>query len=120
MSDISTNQHEEVIIKIVTENWRLMKLFIKIISKFDASETNRYLNQIRFFQKTINDSLESVDLRIVNLEGQPYDPGMAASPLNIDDFDIDDKLIVEQMIEPLIMGDTGIKRQATINLMRID
>lgn len=119
MSEISTTEYEDTIIKIVTENWRLMKLFMKVLTKLEASEAHRYMNQVRYFQKTINDNLELINLRIVDLEGQLYDPGMAASPLNIDEFDADDKLIVEQMLEPLIMGNEGIKKQATINLMRI-
>lgn len=113
-------KYEESVIKIITENWRLMKLFMKVLTKLEASEANRYMNQVRYFQKTINDNLESINLRIVNLEGQQYDPGMAASPLNIDDFNSDDKLIVEQMLEPLIMGDDGIKKQAIVNLIKVE
>ena len=49
-------------------------------------------------------------MRIQNAEGQLYDPGMAITPLNIDEFDPDDPLYVEQMIEPIIMqGDTVCK-----------
>ena len=113
------NNCEDMIIKIVVENWRLMKLFMKVLSKLEPSEANRYMNQIRYFQKTISNNLELMNLKIVNLEGQLYDPGMAASPINIDEFNINDKLIVEQMIEPLIMGKDGIKKQATINLIKV-
>lgn len=112
--------HEEIIVKIVTENWRLMKLFKKVITKLDASEANRYLNQVRYFQKTINDTLDEVGMKIVNLEGQLFDAGMAATPLNIDEFETEDKLIVEQMIEPLIMKDGIIRKQAIINLIKVD
>jgi len=112
--------YEETIIKIITENWRLMKLFLKVISKLDASESNRYLNQVRYFQKTIHDSLDEIGMNLINLEGEVFDSGMAATPLNIDDFGIDDNLLVEQMIEPLIMQDGNIKKQAVINLIKVD
>lgn len=36
-------------------------------------------------------------MRLVNLEGQPYDPGMAASALNASDFGPEDHLLIEQM-----------------------
>ena len=110
------NLYEETIIKIITENWRLMKLFLKVISKLDTSEANRYLNQVRYFQKTIHDSLDEIGMKLVNLEGQAFDSGMAATPLNIDDFEIDDDLLVDLMIEPLIMQDGNIKKQATVTL----
>ena len=35
---------------------------------------------------------------MVNVEGQPFDPGMAATPLNIEDFEVNDTLEVEQML----------------------
>ena len=59
-------------------------------------------------------------MRIVDVEGQPYDIGMALSPLNIDDFDPDDHLYVEQMIEPIIMDDNNVLKTGTAMLGRID
>jgi NifB/MoaA-like Fe-S oxidoreductase len=88
--------------------------------KLDASDTKRYLNQVRYFQKTIHDSLDEVGMKIVDLEGQLFDDGIAAIPLNIDEFEADDKLIVEQMIEPLIMKNGTILKQAKICLAKVE
>ena len=82
----------------------------------DLNEANRYSNQLRYFQKRLDDSLQVIDMKLVNLEGQLYDPGMAASPLNIADFGPEDKLLVDQMVEPLIMGPNGIIKPATVML----
>ena len=120
MENEAVINHEEIIVKIVTENWRLMKLFMKVITKLGASEANRHLNQVRYFQKTIHDSLDEAGMKLVNLEGQFFDAGIAATPLNIDEFEADDKLVVEQMIEPLIMKDGIIRKQAIINLIKVD
>lgn len=120
MENNLSQKYEDLIIKIVTENWRLMKLFMKVITKLDVSEANRYLNQIRYFQKTIHDSLNEAGLKLVNLEGQSFDTGIAATPLNIDEFDAEDRLIVDQMIEPLIMKDGVIRKQAIINLVKVE
>jgi hypothetical protein len=101
---------------LAIESWRFAKLFARVTTKMDLSEANRYSNQLRFFQKRLDDSLLVIDMKIVNLEGQLYDPGMAASPLNIADFGPDDKLMVDQMVEPLIMGPDGIVKSATVML----
>lgn len=58
-------------------------------------------------------------MTIVNLEGELFNEGMAAIPLNIDDFKTEDKLKVEQMLEPLIMKNGMIKKQAIINLIKV-
>lgn len=119
MSEKTLKNYEDIIIKIVTENWRLMKLFIKVSTKLDASETLRFMNQLRYFEKVINDSLEELGFRIENLEGELYDPGMAAIAINIDEFSADDNLFVEQMLEPLILSQDGIKKQAKIKLIKV-
>ena len=72
------------------------------------------------FQKKIEESLESSGLKLVNLEGQPYDPGMAASALNVGDFGPDDVLLVDQMVEPIIMGSLGLRKQGTIMLRKVE
>lgn len=101
------------LIEISIESWRFSKLFGRVLTKLDAGEAPRYINQLRYFLKKLDDVLDEVGLRIVNLEGQPYDPGMAISPLNIGDFGPEDKLVVDQMIEPVLMGPKGLVRGGT-------
>ena len=70
--------------------------------------------------KKLDESLEQADLHIVNVEGYPFDPGIAATPLNIDEFGSDDALIVDQMLEPIIMGPEGLVRTGTVMLRRLE
>ncbi len=104
---------------MAVENWRLSRLFIKAVSKLDPSETNKYIGQLRYFQKNIETTLDDCNLKIVNIEGQSYDVGMAAVAMNIEDFEESDKLIIESMIEPIIMGIDGIKRQGMVMLRKV-
>jgi hypothetical protein len=117
----SSNNEEQIdlsqpFLELAIESWRFAKLFARVTAKMDLNEANRYSNQLRYFQKRLDDSLLAIHLKLVNLEGQVYDPGMAASPLNIADFGPNDKLVVDQMIEPLIMGPNGIVKPATVML----
>ncbi len=52
----------------------------------------------------------------MNLEGQDYDLGMAASALNIGDYGTDEQLYVEQMVEPILMGANGVVKAGTMLL----
>ena len=108
------------LLEIVIESWRLAKLFQRVIGKLEGAESNRYVNQIRYFQKRVDDTLALLELRLVSLEGHPYDPGMAATPLNIADFGPDDVLVVEQMVEPVLMGPDGVVKSGTILLKRAE
>jgi len=116
--ELAANTCEASLIDIVVETWRLSRTFQRVLTKLDAGEAARYQGQLRFFLKRLEEVLAAAQLRIVDLEGQAYDPGMAATPLNIADFGPEDCLRVEQMIEPLIMGTECVKRIGTIMLRR--
>ncbi|MFN9473611.1 hypothetical protein [Acidovorax sp.] len=77
---------EQSLLEIAVESWRFSRLFGKLASKLDAGESGRHLKQLRYFQKKREEILGSSGLTLVNVEGQPYDPGMAASALNLGDF----------------------------------
>lgn len=110
----------KALIDASVEGWRFARVFGRLLSKLDAGEAPRYANQARYFLKKIDEGLEGFGLRIVNLEGQPYDPGMAISALNISDFGPDDVLVVEQMVEPVVMGPEGLVRGGTAMLAKVN
>lgn len=118
--DICSEKIDQALIDLAVESWRFSRLFSKVVGKLDAGESNRYVNQLRYFQKKIEESLDSNGLKLVNVEGQSYDPGMAASALNLGDFGPDDVLLVDQMLEPIIMGPTGLRKQGTVMLRKVE
>jgi hypothetical protein len=105
-------------VDIAVESWRFARLFSRALGKLDAGEGSRYSNQLRYYLKRLEESLGATGLRLVNLEGQPYDPGMAATALNIADFGPDDQLLVDQMVEPIIMSGEGLLKAGTIMLRK--
>lgn len=113
-------QLEQSLIDIAFESWRFSRLFGKVVSRLDAGESSRYLNQLRYFQKKVEESLESSGLKLVNVEGQHYDVGMAVSALNLGDFGADDVLFIDQMLEPIIMGSNGLRKQGTVMLRKVE
>ena len=122
MTTEQSTKHEQLersLIDMAVESWRFARLFGRLVSKLDAGEGSRYVNQLRYFQKKLEDSLEASGMKIVNVEGQPFDPGMAASAINIGDFGPDDVLLVDQMVEPIIMGAEGLRKQGTVMLRKV-
>ena len=109
----------QVVIGMAVESWRFGKTYDRLLTKLDAGEQNRYKSQFRWFIKKVEEALEQADLRIVNVEGHPFDPGMAATPLNIEEFDANDALMVDQMIEPIIMGKEGLIKTGTVTLRQV-
>ncbi len=117
---IAANEQLECsLIEIAVESWRFSRLFARVVNKLDAGESGRYVNQLRYFQKKVEESLEASGLSLVNVEGKPFETGMAASALNIGDFGPDDELLVDQMVEPIIMGRDGLRKQGTVMLRKV-
>jgi len=115
-----TLQLEKALVEIAVESWRFAKLFSRLLSKVDAGDGARFVNQYRYYLKRLEDNLEQAGLRLVNVEGHPYDPGVAATALNIGDFGLDDHLLVDQMIEPILMGREGLVRTGTVMLRKAE
>ena len=108
------------LISIASELFRFQKVFEKATSRLDIDERNKYVSQYAWFSKKVNKALEEADLKLLNLEGQLYDPGMAVTPLNIDEFEAEDRLFVQQTIEPIIMQDDKVFKTGTVILGRIE
>ena len=107
------------ILNMAIESWRFGRAFDRVLMKLDAGDQGRYKNQFRWFIKKVEESLEEAGLRIVNVEGHPFDPGMAATPLNIEEFEASDTLMVDQMLEPIIMGKDGLVKTGTVTLRKM-
>ena len=114
-----TEPLRDVVVQMAVESWRFGRVFDRLLLKLDAGEQKRYQNQFRWFLKKVDEALGQADLRIVNVEGQPFDPGIAATPLNIEEFESQDVLLIDQMLEPIIMGKEGLVKTGTVTLMKV-
>mgnify|MGYP001291966863 FL=1 len=118
-STATSGAMRDAVITMAVESWRFGRVFDRLLLKLDAGEQNRYKSQFRWFIKKVEEALEQADLRIVNVEGHAFDPGTAATPLNIEEFDANDVLIVDQMLEPIIMGTEGLVKTGTVTLRKV-
>ncbi len=111
---------QQSIVSIAAEQFRFKRVFEKAISKLEIDEQAKYVSQFSWFEKKVTKALNEAGLKIVNFEGQIYDPGMAVTPLNIDDFETDDQLYIIQTIEPIIMQEDKVFKTGTVILGRIE
>jgi len=119
-STVTPEAMQGVVISMAVESWRFGRVFDRLLLQLDAGEQNRYKSQFRWFIKKVEEALDQADLRIVNVEGHAFDPGMAATPLNIEEFDAKDTLMVDQMLEPIIMGKEGLVKTGTVTLRKVE
>jgi len=113
-------EYKSAIIEMAIEFWRFARLFERLLTQLDAGEQKRYINQLRWFRKKVEESLGQAGLRIVDVEGHPFDPGMAATPLNAEGFDSADTLVVDRVLEPIIMEKENVVKTGTVTLRKIE
>lgn len=119
MESTSLDDTKKIIIDIAVDSWRFSRIFLRALGKLDAGEANRYMSQFKYYLEKLEQNLASAGVKLVNLEGQQYDSGMAVKALNIEDFTASDTLVVEQMLEPVIMGSNGLLKEGTVMLQKV-
>lgn len=119
-AETNIEKYKDAVISLAIESWRFTTVYQRMLTNLDVSEHKKYTSQLRWHVKKLEESLEEGGLRIVNVEGHPYDPGMAATPVNIEDFDADEPLVVNRMLEPIIMEGTVLVKTGKVTLRRIE
>ncbi len=114
------NQASNALLTLAIEGWRFARSYLSLVKKLDAGDQLRYASRYNYFQKQLEDRVGEIGYKIVNIEGQLYNPGLAVTALNIGDFQSDDHLIVEQMLEPIIMNADGLVKAGTVLLRKAD
>lgn len=97
----------EGLLIVCTEGWRLMRSFERVAAKLDIADQRRMVAQLGFFGRQIAESLRACGLRIENLEGHLFDPGLAVTALNLDEFVPGEQLTVDKMLEPQVVSLDG-------------
>ena len=111
---------QDSLVAIAAETFRFQHVYSKVLSKLDIEEQAKYSSQFTWFTKKVTKALDEAGLKIVDVNGQLYDPGMAVTPLNIEDFEVDDILYVAQTMEPIIMQDNAVIKTGTVILGRAE
>ena len=120
MADQVYSKLQNSLICIASEFFRFQSVYEKAINRIDMDERNKYISQFSWFSKKVIKALDESNIKIINLEGQIYDPGMAVTPINIDDFETDEGLYVMKTIEPIIMKEEKVVKIGTVILGRIE
>lgn len=99
----------------ILELYNVPKLFQKIINHLSPDEQKRYLGQINWFVKKCQEFITNAGYSFVVPEGM-YDVGIAATPLNLSDFDKDEELLIDQVIEPIVMFQGKVVKSGVVLL----
>ena len=98
---------KQSVITMTVESWRLCAVLDRLLLSVDARESQRYQSKVRWFLKKAMEALATAGLHICDYTSQVYDPGIPATPINLEDFESTDDLVVVHMLEPVIIDENG-------------
>jgi hypothetical protein len=91
------------LLAMITESYRLREYTNDLVQRiYDPKIRKKGENQICRFDKFFFNGLQKMGIQLLDFTGTKYDTGMAATPINLDDFNEDEELFVEAMLEPTI------------------
>lgn len=109
-----------VVAEFLIEDFRFTRSYLSIMDKLFLEERKRYESAYNFHANKVEELANKYNLKMaVYKKGDLYDDGYPIVPLNADEFEKDDVLYIEQMIEPIILTVDGkVIRQGTAILGR--
>lgn len=106
------------VVALACESWRVMSTLDRLGANLDANQQRRLASRLAFHRRNVDAALADVGLRLVDVTGADFSPQLPATAVNADSFGPDDRLVVEQVIEPTVVGPAGVVRLGTVTLRR--
>ena len=109
---------KDSVISLAIESWKFSRTFKSLLQNINVIEQKKYLGKLSWYEKKIEDYLTTMQINLVNLEGEKYDIGIAATAINLGEFKNDDELFVDKMIEPVVMVNNELHKAGTLLVKR--
>jgi hypothetical protein len=80
----------------------------------DNNRLKRWLSKAAFFDRFVLDVMQKNGIENVDLRGQEYSAGLKVDVLNLSDFSSSDRLVIAEVIKPLLIHRSEIDGQTRL------
>ena len=101
MNRVFDDEKFAALVELLAEGWR-MNRFMKSLTVADDKLGKKFSNQVARFDKKLSATTETFGLEIVDFTGEEFESGLPIAPINLADFEAEEKLFVATMLEPTI------------------
>ena len=109
---------QPALLLLATEWWKSTRRLLRLAAEAAPDRVERERAQATYAARRINAALAGLGLRLADHDGQPYSPAMPAEPVNPEDFDTEEGLVVAETIEPTVLLDGRIVQRGKVVLRR--
>ena len=104
---------------LATEWWKSTRRLLRLAADAAPDRVERERAQATYAARRITAALAGLGLRLADHDNQPYSPAMPAEPVNPEDFDTEEGLVVAETIEPTLLLDGRIVQRGKVVLRRV-
>ena len=104
------------IIDLAIESWRLSRFTEELIEDRDIIDQEKLNRKVLWFNDKLENILETLNIKLVNLEECKFDIGMPVKAINIEEFKDCEALKIKKMLEPVVMCGDSLERTGTVLL----
>lgn len=103
---------------LATEWFKCARRSVRLAMETAPTRFERERSQIAYSSQLVQDTLSAHGMRIQDFAGTPYSTSLPAEPVNPEDFDTEEGLVVSETVEPTILHDGRIVMRGKIVLGR--
>ena len=108
----------DALLLLAVEWWKASRRLTRLVAQMAPDRVERERAQGTYAFRRIDAALAALDLRLADHDGQAYSPALPAEPVNPEDFDTDEGLVVADTIEPTILAGGRIVQRGKVVLRR--
>lgn len=114
VTKIKNARDRDTAVQLCVELWKLAKAASKAAMLLDDTHGRKLISQIKFSERQLATLAASLDIKIVDFDGEDFHPGLAASADNEDDFEAESDLVVTKTLEPAVVSNMSVLKTGRV------
>lgn len=118
MNEGLSDQGAGAVAVIASEWFKASRRLERLAMEAAPARLERERAQLLFSRRQVEAALAGVGIRLVTHEGSGFGPELPAEPVNPEDFDTEEGLVVSETLEPTVVHDGRIVVRGRVVLAR--
>lgn len=113
---LPSNDAADTLALLAAEWFKTARRLSRLTQEVAPARLERERAQLAYSHRRVEEALEKCGIRLVTYDGTPFSTQIPAEPVNHEDFDTDENLVVSETIEPTVIFDGRILARGLVVL----
>lgn len=114
----SSDDAADALALLATEWFKTARRLSRLTQEVAPARLERERAQLAYSQRRVEETLEKQGIRLVTHDGTPFSTEIPAEPVNPEDFDTEEGLVVSETIEPTVICNGKILARGLVVLAK--